>query len=301
MDDAAALIASMRAKPEEDTPRLAYADLVEERGEHDRAELIRVQVARARLNPRPVLRVFRQFAVGEGGHGQAEFRGDFVGAPGLRLTPGLTFDAVVGTKPGEPLKTRAVGCVIERLNPPMYESGTISLEGHVTGIPCPVRPEADALDERAAALMLRIPFGEFCPPFFVWHIGAADFEQAVTASVAYGGSPIAGGGAVLVRRGFVEHVRCSWEDWARWADRFRANHPCERVTLTTEPVPHGRSNPRDESREIFIKGVPGGELVSEKELLLSRDRGRAAIWRAVTRLLARNWPGTAIVLTNLQT
>lgn len=286
MDDATALIASMRAKPEEDTPRLAYADLIEERGQTDRAELIRVQVARARLNPRPVLRVWQQFELTAPVHGQREFRGDFVGVPGLRLTPGLTFDAVVQMEPGAPLKTKAVGCVVERLNPPLYASEAMGLEGHVTGIPCPVRPEADALDAQAGELLLRLPAGTWCPSVFNWH-----YDDTLFAAQAVNPEP-----CVLVRRGFVEHVRCPWDHWLDWADWFRANHPCERVTLTTMPETRLWGAPQWRVTHLRIKEVPGEERLSEEELTLSRDRAQARIRLAATRLLARHWSGTTFAI-----
>jgi uncharacterized protein (TIGR02996 family) len=47
--DEAALLAAIAAHPEEDTPRLAYADLLDETGRHERAEFIRAQVGAARL------------------------------------------------------------------------------------------------------------------------------------------------------------------------------------------------------------------------------------------------------------
>jgi uncharacterized protein (TIGR02996 family) len=51
MTDEDALLAAVVAAPDDDTPRLAYADWLDEHGQPDRAEFIRVQVARARLAP----------------------------------------------------------------------------------------------------------------------------------------------------------------------------------------------------------------------------------------------------------
>jgi uncharacterized protein (TIGR02996 family) len=47
----AALIAAVRADPEDDTLRLAVADWLDERGECERAEFVRVQVEVGRVNP----------------------------------------------------------------------------------------------------------------------------------------------------------------------------------------------------------------------------------------------------------
>jgi uncharacterized protein (TIGR02996 family) len=43
MSDEAALLAAILAHPDEDTPRLMYADWLDEHGQHDRAEFIRIQ------------------------------------------------------------------------------------------------------------------------------------------------------------------------------------------------------------------------------------------------------------------
>ena len=47
MTDGDALFAAVLAEPDEDTPRLAYADWLDENGDPARAEFIRVQVALA--------------------------------------------------------------------------------------------------------------------------------------------------------------------------------------------------------------------------------------------------------------
>lgn len=51
----AALIASILANPQEDTPRLVYADFLEEQGEVERAEFVRAQVELARLPSEPLM------------------------------------------------------------------------------------------------------------------------------------------------------------------------------------------------------------------------------------------------------
>src|SRR4051794_12921603 len=54
MSDAQGLLAAICDQPEDDAPRLVYADWLEEHGQADdraRAELIRVQCAAARLPP----------------------------------------------------------------------------------------------------------------------------------------------------------------------------------------------------------------------------------------------------------
>src|SRR5215203_267031 len=55
MSDAAALLATIRAAPADDAPRLVYADWLDEHGHPDRAEFIRVQCELARRDG-PTLR-----------------------------------------------------------------------------------------------------------------------------------------------------------------------------------------------------------------------------------------------------
>src|SRR5688500_13233559 len=49
MDEAKALLKTICASPDEDTPRLVFADWLDEHGEHDRAEFIRAQIELARI------------------------------------------------------------------------------------------------------------------------------------------------------------------------------------------------------------------------------------------------------------
>jgi uncharacterized protein (TIGR02996 family) len=49
MSDEAALLAAIRENPDEDTPRLVYADWLQENGQTERGEFIRLQCAAARL------------------------------------------------------------------------------------------------------------------------------------------------------------------------------------------------------------------------------------------------------------
>src|SRR5436309_6205981 len=48
MSDAPTLLAAIRAAPEDDAPRLVYADWLDENGQPERAEFIRVQCELAR-------------------------------------------------------------------------------------------------------------------------------------------------------------------------------------------------------------------------------------------------------------
>src|SRR5438874_5119877 len=52
MTDRDALLTAIIAEPDEDTPRLAYADWLDENGDPDRAEFIRAQIEAERHPPK---------------------------------------------------------------------------------------------------------------------------------------------------------------------------------------------------------------------------------------------------------
>src|SRR6476659_1135869 len=79
MSDESALLAAIRAAPEDDAPRLVYADWLDEHGQPERAEFIRVQIELARRDA-PALRRRQAELLAE--HHDA-FAGPLA-APGLR-------------------------------------------------------------------------------------------------------------------------------------------------------------------------------------------------------------------------
>jgi uncharacterized protein (TIGR02996 family) len=76
MSERDALLAAILADPDEDTPRLAFADYLEENGDPHRAEFIRVQVELARLREaeRDLPESFGDEATGYAGANRAEYR-----------------------------------------------------------------------------------------------------------------------------------------------------------------------------------------------------------------------------------
>jgi uncharacterized protein (TIGR02996 family) len=80
MTDDPALLAAIRATPDDDAPRLVYADWLDEHNQPERAEFIRVQVAVARRKSRPLRRREAELL--------AEHHDTFAGhmaAPGIRF------------------------------------------------------------------------------------------------------------------------------------------------------------------------------------------------------------------------
>jgi uncharacterized protein (TIGR02996 family) len=70
-DSRAALYRAICANPDEDTPRLAYADLVEEEGNAAHAEFIRAQIAIARVPAHDPLYIATRIAAPDAINGHA--------------------------------------------------------------------------------------------------------------------------------------------------------------------------------------------------------------------------------------
>jgi uncharacterized protein (TIGR02996 family) len=92
---------------------------------------------------------------------------------------------------------------------------------------------------------------------------------------------------LVVRRGFVDHVECSWEIFARHADAILAAAPVREVTLTTVPAvdsQHGQQQLRLVGEDVWhemadLPAIRRGDIHS----VIGRDRIRQAI-------LSHRWP-----------
>jgi uncharacterized protein (TIGR02996 family) len=181
-DTRAHLLAAVRAHPDEDTPRLVYADWLQEYGDDDdraRAEFIRVQVAES--------------------HTQTWYNG------------------------------------------------------------------ATGLATRADELLRRYGH-EWLGPYY----GAAN------------------GRSWTFRRGFVERVTCSGDDWCAHADAILASHPVRAVTLTSWPdLPHAMRRASG-GMPVYVFEVAGEEI----EMPLSEISSRQfdAVQDSL-RLLRKRWDG----------
>lgn len=86
------------------------------------------------------------------------------------------------------------------------------------------------------------------------------------------------------RRGFVESITCSWEDWLKHADALRAAQPIQRVQLTTRP-------------EVSYSSRPGYVLWMIDDGLKKTVESPDQNWRHVTSseaqaiILAAEFPG----------
>jgi uncharacterized protein (TIGR02996 family) len=193
--EGAALVAAVVANPDEDTPRLVYADWLQDRGEDDRAEFIRVQCKIARC----------QWC---GGGGKINSQ-------------------------------RA--CVCKDANYPLRRRERELLRSHGAGW------LGDLSDWRAEAVG---------PTGVAWTVMVGTSAQHVIP--------------VEFRRGFVEQVTCSAEDWLSHGDAILAEHPVTRVTPSTDP--------RD------LDGLDG-----ESRLVLQAETG-LLVWKC------DRWPGVAFTM-----
>ncbi len=191
------LLAEIIANPDEDTPRVVYADAIEEAGDADRAAFIRAQVELA-LRP----------------HGQSKYR-----------------HALVCRRNGR---------------------GVL-----VPGYPLP------------------------WPNLRVSHVrGEWESEESHGPTV---------------RRGFVEAVTCSAEDWLRHADHVRRQHPVTRVTLTTDPGGYWEGDSATDEATYVLPGYSRTVTAGEAHAAFHADGWRST-GHPSSDILGVLWPGIEFAL-----
>lgn len=207
MTPAEAFLADIIEHPDDDAPRLIYADWLEDHGDASRAEFIRVQCELARLPPHALLIV--------GKHHRKD--SEIV----LRVPSWL--------RVGDYIQDGSVTCIVRALVRHAAGSATSievregeSAESYCDG---EVR---ERLERRAWELL----YGGPCT-CADQHRTRFDcyYEQFVGEHRAWQGIPE----AVVFRRGFIESVTCDATDWLRHADALTAAAPIRKVTLTTWP------------------------------------------------------------------
>lgn len=206
-DDGSALLAAIIAHPAEDTPRLVYADWLDENGQHERAEFIRVQVELSRgpdgidcrritgrdsgYDCYPLDQTARRPAVGT--NAVAKVRGGMGPAQVWLVVTGTVCGVVVGGDEG--------GFSLTYTRAGAWQPHLVTRERELWEKPDPWG-------------RLGVPHG--------WVVGLdRDRDNASTH--------------MRVRRGFVESVTCSAADWLEHGDAIRAAHPVTKVVLTTVP------------------------------------------------------------------
>ena len=202
MTDGEALLAAILANPAEDTPRLVYADWLEEHGREERAEFIRVQCELAR----PLCTSCR--ACGK------PVEND-------RIADGCPCNSPRGVNHG---LVPAYVCTCPECDP--EQTGSVR-----------ARPaDVERLRNRERALLLHFP----AAPYWGIPDSLTDSHPHRDLPTSEPGIRCHGFGVREVRfdfrRGFAHAVTCEAADWLAHGDAIRAAHPVTRVRLTTAPT-----------------------------------------------------------------
>ena len=226
MSDGDALLRAILAEPDEDTPRLMYADWLQENGEPERAEYIRVQVQLARQ--------YRAFC--PDGH------------------PWDKVDKGPHSVPG----TRCRKCRIEGPSWPAVEA-----DAALHARACVLWASHADLWARPLAVLCGFPDTPAQWPPIASDPARAPRYHHICPTSAYADGR---GMQWEFHRGFIESVSCSATDWFAYGDAIRASFPVQKVQLTTRPervarAPSGRAEtPRvgnDTNRHADIRAVTG--------------------------------------------
>ena len=243
MGDADAFLRAVCATPADDTVRLVYADYLDEQGDSARAEFIRVQVEWARLHAAALAGTILCESVDltlssrdypDTGHQISAMVRGFVDYEFRAVVRDASADISLGVplRFSVPDPTRGYVAVFEDVvihdrHTQLFGDGSVSLE--CVGR-CGRRGESH--NERLSELRAREQdlLNELRQP-------KEGDRYGVLNSRAWFGDTLHGvvcrDFAPEFRRGFVEHVTCTSEDWLEHGDAIVAAHPIERVTITT--------------------------------------------------------------------
>lgn len=271
MTDQQSFLAAITAAPDEDTPRLAYADFLQERGDEARAQFIRLQVERFRLpetKPLPV-----------------------VVAPSLELCLRSTVEFVVYS-PAPPPDDLPIGRLYQIRDG--AEWVTARFKGEYKKPPHKFsswlwrgvfvrtqRPEDKALSQRETEILDHAPGGEWGSNVhgYLWS------EPLHRLGIQTGSWDYAPN---TWQRGFLQTVSMSGQQWVDHADAILAEHSVGVVRLNSWPQPkvnRMRGGHRDNRwREVWL----GSRERFDADLLRYGDSdvegGMAG------RLLTHYWP-----------
>lgn len=203
MSDEAAFLTAIRAQPSDDTARLVYADWLQEHGQDDRAEFIRVQCEIARF----------------GTSSRQQLRKEALKA--LRRQK-EALHASVGRR-GRVIVDDAIWKLANAMANKLFDEGE-SRRRVLT------RRELDLLDAHRKEwfpLLGRSPGFAEDEPLRWWPIQDALPSGARSLHYRIDGTP---------RRGFLDSLTLDTRDWFRYAALIRATHPVTRVKLSVRPI-----------------------------------------------------------------
>ena len=255
-EDEVAFRAKIIANPDDDTVRLVFADWLQENGQEERAEFIRVQ---CRIADRDL-----------------ERPGGSTVAPTHRCK---VCRALWVEWPADPAK------------PPPLQNGSWSLCSAVCGKCCdnaPMGEQIEALSEDDRALVSR--------EWELLSANAREWANAVIPqAVPSNWSPhdptpylvLPGPSYVNIAfvRGFVFRVTCTAADWLAHGDAIRAREPVVRVIVTTRPETDG-----DED-DIWVVGDPAGVRIPHVDVLAEQTAVEREERNSLAALFRCRWRG----------
>lgn len=284
MTDGDMLLQSILAAPADDTARLIYADWLQENGQEERAEFIRVQVELAQMNPPRVIDARLMSRYGHDVTAQAQLP--------LTDVPSVGDVVDVAQRHGHGAITTIIGAMIRSANVMLSLGGLPAWEIHLLNDRdyYPDRLRLRELESRERVLwdMQRIPgvwavYPSGLFPGAHHHCLPTDAMAGASAEGDRTRLPI-----VIYRRGFPESITCTTADWIAHAAVIRREHPITSVRLTAFPMLPCRDDesPETVARNTLAHYYPGiafelpfFSLVHHSELpaVVGESPGRAAL------------------------
>lgn len=201
MSDGDALLAAVKATPDDDTPRLVYADWLDDCGEGDRAAFIRVQVELARVRPIDL----------------GDVTLNYLPAPDAPAVVLLPLSLAGKLRPGQWARMHAA-----------IPGGRWTFDGQL------LSAAVANVSEGTAALTVVV--AEHPHADREAELTRQSDALAAEHADSWVPPPLVGQARWGWERGFVEHVRgIDAADWLAHADAILAAHPVRAVTLTTMP------------------------------------------------------------------
>lgn len=264
------LLADILAHPDDDTPRLIYADWLDEHGDDpERAELIRLQCELATFAPVSdrVCLTITNVAINQ------EWD-PFDCRPKVRIT-GTSFVPMcvcvgnfVSIK-SDPPGYCANYCFLESIEPRWNGSDTRYARITAWELPEPPPTRQDVLMRRACELVYQYGFR--------WIMG--NYSQIrLGVDTSWAQDPHSW------RRGFVESVIMPGDSWVKHADAILALHPVREVTLTSDPGVGWATTFHGGARWLTLR----------PSIRVDADECGAA--HSLHALLEKTWPGIHFVL-----
>ena len=264
------------ATPQDDTPRLVYADWLDEHGDPARAEFIRVQVELARHGHRRR----KQWESAVIKHGPDYYEAASFGSTYIEVGDRVDITRVKDRKDTVGAKRTVFiahhGLLVTRILHEDDNQRRIILKRDERSVPVP--PE---LVEREQALL--------CKPanFVPW------LPKCLTGGAFLGGRYIDDSASIsfasitlemaTFERGFVAGLLCTWQAWKDYAAALRAQAPIESVAFTTPCHTFGVASDR---LHIFLQGFEGGSRPMAAQLI-----NGATARELVVDMLEERWNG----------